>query len=703
MFELNDQQWAAVAHRGGPLLVQAGAGTGKTGTLAGRVADLIGSGVPPGRICLLTFTRRAAQEMLSRAGELTAPGAAAQVWGGTFHSVAHRVLRLQGRRLGLAPAFTVLDQSDATEVLALVRHDVTAAEVSGRRFPRPDTLAAIYSRVVSTAEPLAEVVERDFPWCRQEVAGIRTIFEGYTARKRGRQLLDFEDLLLAWRALGAVAGGTALLAGLWDYVLVDEYQDINRLQDDILALLCPDGAGLTVVGDEAQAIYSFRAATARNMETFGDRFPGTTTVRLAENYRSIPPILAVANAVIAGPPDPAAGNGLWSRRSGSRRPRLRVCDDEAAQAEAVCDSVLAHREEGVMLQRQAVLFRASHHADVLELVLARRNIAYVKYGGLRILESAHVKDLLALLRILDNPWDEVAWFRVLPLLEGVGPATARRVMTELGFPAGGAHPSASDGASGWADEDRAASPLARLLAVPPRLPEAAAGAAADLRLAFGECADAGVPGGATPPPSAQVERLSRWLQPAIERRYPSPVARMGDLDRLAGVAARYSDRGRFVAELTLDPPFATGDLAGPPLLDEDWLVLSTVHSAKGGEWDVVHIIHAADGMFPSDMACGDAESIEEERRLMYVAVTRARDVLEINFPRRYHVAREQFRRHSDRHLFAQVSRFLSEEVRALMDQEQVTMPVPLDAGDSAGVRETGGMETVDRFLSGLWA
>ncbi len=724
MFELNEQQRQAVAHRGGPLLVHAGAGTGKTGTLASRVADLISDGVAPGRICLLTFTRRAAREMLDRAGHLTTPAAAAQVWGGTFHSVAHRVLRLHGRRLGLGPAFSVLDQGDATEVFGLVRHDVLAEQsewpaggpadvtAGSRRFPRPDTLASIYSRVVSAAEPLSTVVERDFPWCRQEVAGIRAIFEGYTARKRARQLLDFEDLLLAWRSLGAVSGGTELLAGLWDQVLVDEYQDTNQLQADILALLRPGGAGLTAVGDDAQAIYAFRAATAHNMSVFAQRFPGTTIVRLEENYRSIPPILAVANAVIAAAAADVVGSGpgsgsakvLWSGRAGSGRPRLRVCEDEDIQAEAVCDSVLGHREDGVALARQAVLFRASHHADVLELALARRNIPYVKYGGLRILEAAHVKDLVALLRLLDNPWDEVAWFRVLPLIEGVGPATGRRVMADLGLPSR-ITPLRGDGPA-WVAGDPATSPLARLLAAPPRLPEAAAGGLAGLREALMECADACLPGGATPGPGVQVERLNRWLQPAVERRYSSPTARMADLDQLAHVAARYGERGQFVVELTLDPPVATGDLAGPPLLDEDWLVLSTVHSAKGGEWDVVHVIHAADGMFPSDMACRDAEGIEEERRLMYVAITRARDALEINVPLRYHVFGEQFRRSSDRHVYAQVSRFLTEEVRDLMDEVQAGAPIPSDGAQDAGrggLGDGAAMESVDRFLSGLWA
>ncbi len=545
---------------------------------------------------------------------------------------------------------------------------------------------------MGTAEPLSEVVARDFPWCRDQVAGIGAIFQGYTVRKRARRLLDFEDLLLAWRALGAGAGGGALLAGLWDQVLVDEYQDVNRqFQDDILTLLRPDGCGLTVVGDEAQAIYGFRAATAHNLAGFAERFPGATVVRLDENYRSIPPILAVANAVMS--PAPGGEMALWSRRAGSVRPLLRVSEDEAVQAEAVCDSVLRHREDGVLLQRQAVLFRASHHADILELALARRHIPYIKYGGLRI-RSGPRQDLLALLRVLDNPWDEIAWFRVWPLVEGVGPATARRVMAELGL--------APDGGSEWAVEDPAATPLA----ASPGRPALAAGsgrgsAVAGCARALAGCGS--LAGGATPVPGVQIERLGRWLQPAFERRYTSAAARMGDLAQLAQVAGRYRDRGRFLVELTLDPPAATGDLAGPPRLDEDWLVLSTVHSAKGGEWDVVHVIHATDGMFPSDMACRDVEGIDEERRLMYVAVTRARDALEINLPQRYHVVRDQFRRSSDRHLYAQASRFLTDEVRALMDHDQVEAPAPLGGADPDELGAEDGMAAVDQFLSGLWA
>ena len=435
MFELNGPQQVAVAHDGGPLLVLAGAGSGKTGTLAHRVARLLQEGADPERVCLLTFSRRAAQELLARAGRLSDTTAAGRVWGGTFHSVANRVLRLHGRRLGLDPGFSILDSADVTELFGLVRSDLglhpngPGAGGPLRRSPRASTLAAVYDRLVNTGERLPVVLERYFPWCAGEADGIRAAFNAYTARKRERQLLDYDDLLLCWRALGAVPG---LLRGMFDHVLVDEYQDTNRLQADILAALCAGAAGLTVVGDDAQAIYGFRAASSGNLLAFPGRFPGTTVVRLEQNYRSTPPIVAVANAVMA---EAAEGTGmskvLWSNRAGTRRPLLRTCGDEEAEAAAVCDSVLAHRDDGVALRDQAVLFRAAHHSDLLELHLTRRNVPYVKYGGLRFLEAAHVKDLLALLRLLDNPWDELAWFRALQLLEGVGAATARRVTGEL--------------------------------------------------------------------------------------------------------------------------------------------------------------------------------------------------------------------------------------------------------------------------------
>jgi len=689
MFVLNASQQVAVEHRGGPLLVLAGAGSGKTGTLAHRVARLLRDGADPERLCLVTFSRRAAQELLARAGRLSDTTAAGRVWGGTFHSVANRVLRLHGRRLGLDPGFSILDSGDVTELFGLIRSDLglhhNATDGPHRRSPRASTLASIYDRVVNTGDRLQLVLERSFPWCTEEAEGIRASFEAYTARKRERQLLDYDDLLLCWRALGAVPG---LLTGMFDHVLVDEYQDTNALQADILAALCPDGQGLTVVGDDAQAIYSFRAATSGNLLDFPLRFPGTTVVRLEQNYRSTPPIVALANAVMA---EAAAGTAmtkvLWSDRPGSRRPLLRICGDEDAEAASVCDSVLAHRDAGIALHDQAVLFRASSHSDLLELHLTRRNVPYVKYGGLKFLEAAHVKDLLALLRVLDNPCDELAWFRALQLLEGVGAATARRVMEELGL---------------GQPADPNVTPLARLLAAAPRVPASARPELSGLRSALAECADGCLPGGATPPPAVQVERLGQWLGPVLDRTYDHAAARRADLRQLEGVAANASSRSRFVSDLTLDPPSSTADLAGPPLLDEDWLNLSTVHSAKGGEWEVVHVLHASDGMFPSDMATGDPDGIEEERRLLYVAVTRARSALEVSVPLRYHFKRRPL---TDAHGYAQVSRFLSPQVRSLMDTEHAEGRPPVDdqvhGADGAAVVD-GGLAGVDRMLADLW-
>ncbi|MFP5318815.1 MAG: ATP-dependent helicase [Acidimicrobiia bacterium] len=688
---LNAEQRAAVEHDDRPLLVLAGAGTGKTATLAARVGRLLANGVEPERVCLLTFSRRAATEMLVRAGRLGDAGRAARVVGGTFHSVAQRLLHRHGGLIGLDPGFSVLDAGDSTELLGMVRNELGHATGKGRRFPRKETLASILSHVTNAQVRLTDVVAKCFPWCSDDLEGIRAVFAAYTARKRAQQLCDFDDLLLLLRAMGGTEVGRGVLAGLFDHVLVDEYQDVNDLQAEIVSLLRPGGRGVTAVGDDAQAIYGFRAATTAAISGFADRYPDAVVLRLEHNYRSTPPILAVANQVMAEAPG-GATKRLWSQRPGHRRPVLRTCADESAEAEAVCDSVLAHREQGVPLRDQAVLFRASHHAGPLELALGRRRIPYVKYGGLRFLEAAHVKDLLGLLRVLDNPWDELAWFRVLQLLEGVGPATAARLADELGVRAD--RPVARDPA--------ATTPLARLLAAAPSVPEPARPELNGLRSALAFCT--GEPGGSPPPAGAQVDRLRQWLDPVVGRRYDAPTARCGDLERLAEQAATASSRGRFVADLTLDPPMSTGDLAGPPALDDDWLVLSTVHSAKGGEWAVVHVLHAADGCFPSDLATGDAESLAEERRLFYVAVTRAKDVLEVDVPLRFHRHRNRL---DDLHGFAPITRFLSSEVVGLMDTDHASGPGT--AGDLPGTPQSGepdrasGVEAVDALLADLWA
>ncbi len=677
---LNEAQRAAAAHGEGPLLIVAGAGTGKTTTLASRVAWLLAQGVRPERLLLLTFSRRSARAMTSRAeriaGEQDLPGVdASRIWSGTFHAVGNRLLRLHGRALGLDPSFTVLDQADAADVMNLLRDDL-GFSARERRFPRKETLANIYSRTVNAGERLADVLKRHYPWCLDEADGIRQIFAAYTERKRSQHTLDYDDLLLFWKALVTSDATRRPVSEMFDHVLVDEYQDTNALQADILEGLRPDGTprNLTVVGDDAQAIYGFRAATVRNILEFPSRFPGTSIVRLEQNFRSTPTILDSSNAVIALSPQ-RHEKTLWSARRTDRAPTLHTCLDEAEQCDVVCESVLAHREQGVPLKEQAVLFRASHHSDHLEVELTRRNIPFVKYGGLKFMEAAHVKDTLAILRVLENPHDEVAWFRVLQLPEGMGPATARRLMEAIGV---------------RITDDEGASPLARFLDEPVEVPRAALDAVQELRSALRGCADETVLA-----PAAQIERLRGFLAPVFARRYDAATARLRDLDQLAALAAGYEARQRFLAELTLDPPSSTGDLAGPPLLDEDWLVLSTIHSAKGLEWDVVHVIHAADGMIPSDMATGDDDEIEEERRLLYVAMTRARDALHVYRPMRYYR-----RPKGDPHSYSQLSRFLEPaSVRSTFTE----VGPAVDPRDDPVVDLGSGTADVDSYLAGLWS
>ena len=628
--DLNPEQRRAVLHDGGHLLIVAGAGSGKTRTLACRVARLLATGAPPERILLLTFSRRAAREMLTRAARLAEAEGARRVWGGTFHAVANRLLRQHGAAVGLRSGFTVLDPGDHADLLGLVRHEIGLGE-RGRRFPRKDTLVSIYSRVVNAQEKLGDVVDRAYPWCRDDLEGIKAVFAGYVERKRARNVVDYDDLLLYWRALATSPNVSPLLRSGFDHILVDEFQDTNAVQADIVAAMAGPGVRVAAVGDDAQAIYGFRSGSARHMIEFPDRFAGATIVTLDRNYRSTPPILASANAVMR-----AAHAGyskeLRSTRPAGHRPLLATCVDELAQSAFVCESVLEQRERGVPLHAQAVLFRTGHHSDGLELELARRNIPFVKYGGLKFLESAHVKDLLCLLRILENPSDELAWHRVLGLLDGVGPAGTRRLIDELGV--------------------AEATALARLLADDhPRFPAAAAAELEELRAALGECV------AGDRPPAVQVERLAAACAPLFARRYPDTASvRLADLEHLRSLATDYGSRSRFLAELTLDPPTSTGDMAGPAHLDDDFLVLSTIHSAKGGEWQVVHVIHASDGNIPSDMALGSAEEVDEERRLLYVALTRARDTLIVSYPLRYYFRRNPL---DDAHSYGQPSRFLA--------------------------------------------
>jgi DNA helicase-2/ATP-dependent DNA helicase PcrA len=636
--QLNPEQRAAATHSGGPLLILAGAGTGKTTTLCARVAWLLAEGVPAERILLLTFTRRAAREMVERARLLAARVTpdAGRVLGGTFHSVAHRMVRLHASALGLDPGFGVLDAGDAADLLDFVRDELGHAGAA-RRFPRAQTMLDIYSRAVNAQTPLQEVLADTHPWCAEHREALADCFRAYGARKRALGLLDLDDLLLHWRAVAADEVIGPRLADAFEHVLVDEYQDVNGLQVDIVRGLRRGRPGLTVVGDDFQAIYGFRAASARHILDFPEQFPDTRTVTLERNYRSTSPILEAANAV-AQQDRSGFPKQLWSETEDGAQPELCFPRDESDQASAVCDRLLDAREQGIELRRQAVLFRAGHDSDLLELELTRRGIPFVKYGGLRYLEAAHVKDLIALLRLLDNPADEVSWFRVLQLLEGVGPARARRILDALREPGGGAP-----------ELNRWPQAAAHV----PESSRARAGAViAALERAAGSSASTG----------AQVEELCSALAPLIRLRYPDAAVRLADLDRLLTAARGAPDVRHFVSELVLDPPASSADLAGPPHLDEDYVVLSTVHSAKGLEWEAVHLIAAYDGNFPADMSAGSEEGIAEERRLFYVALTRARRRLHVYVPFRYY---HRPRGSDDAHGYGQASRFLTDAVQRL--------------------------------------
>lgn len=690
--ELNPQQRQAATHAGGPLLVIAGAGSGKTKTLACRVAWLIRQGTPPDRILLLTFTRRAAAEMLDRASRITGQGATGRVWGGTFHSVANRLLRQYGQSVRLPQEFTVIDQSDAADLMDLIRAEL-GLSTARKRFPQKGTLAAIYSRSVNSRTRVSEVVKRHFPWCEDALEGITQVFQQYTERKRRSLLLDYDDLLLYWRALVTGPGAGDVIADRFDHILVDEYQDTNSIQAEIIRGMRRTRGDLMVVGDDAQSIYSFRAATIRNILELPEQFPGTTVVKLEQNYRSTQPILDASNAVMAHAGERYAKD-LFTRRGGTAKPVITTCLDEGEQCAAVCDRVLAKREDGLALRDQAVLFRAGHNSDQLEVELSRRNIPFVKYGGLKFVEAAHVKDMLALLRILDNPRDELSWHRVLQLMEGIGPAGARRIVASLNGGRGEVDVAESEttAESPAPAESPNLDPLQRLLRDAPPVPESAYEDFAALRNALADCQSSEMS------VASQVERIRRFYEPVFQRVYDNAPMRLRDLDSLEQIAVGSSSRAQFLADLALDPPASTQDLAGPPLLDEDYLILSTIHSAKGCEWNAVHLIHVSDGIIPSDMATGSTEEIEEERRLLYVAMTRARDALYLYFPLRYY---DRPRGRGDRHSYAQLTRFVPPEDWPLYEREGGHQGV---AGDPGGEQPVviDGAAAVDSLLDDLW-
>jgi DNA helicase II / ATP-dependent DNA helicase PcrA len=624
---LNAQQLAAVTHREGPLLVVAGAGSGKTRTLIYRVARLIESGVPPGAILLLTFTRRAAQEMLRRIEQLIGDRGG-QVAGGTFHSFANQILRQMGGVIGLKPNFTILDRGDIEDVINLLRAQLDLGS-KDRRFPKKGTIAEAISMARNKNRALLAELENDFPHLLEHAEAIVTIADKYDAYKRERGLLDYDDLLFRLsELLGSDDAVRRRISAAYRYLMIDEYQDTNLIQAELVRLLATAHQNVMAVGDDAQSIYAFRGANFRNIMDFPAIFPGARVIKLEENYRSLQGILDVANEVISRASEKYT-KALFTQRQGELRPTLVRAADEHMQSRFVAQRILELREDGVALNEIAVLFRSSFHSFDLELELQRRDIPFVKRGGFKFIETAHVKDVLAHLRVIANPTDAVSWMRALVLIEGVGSRRAQRLveaiiaepapeeaLTRSAAALGGRGPAAVQGCAR----------LAKLLAA--------------VRTSNGR-------------PSAQLAEVVDYYLPIMRVAYPDDYPkRERDIEHFQNLAERYRSLETMLADMALEPPSdSIGDvLAVDP--EEGYITLSTIHSAKGLEWRVVFLIWAADGRFPGPMSVRPDE-LEEERRLMYVASTRARDEFYISYP--IYMMDRQFG-----HVMGRVSRFLED-------------------------------------------
>jgi DNA helicase-2/ATP-dependent DNA helicase PcrA len=652
----------------GPLLILAGAGTGKTNALAHRAAHLVVSGVDPARILMLTFTRRAAQEMIRRTQSIVtavleergkAGGRSVQsrlLWSGTFHSVGNRILRLFAKHLGLDPNFTVLDRADAADFMDVIRHELGFSN-KDKRFPRKDACLAIYSYRINTRLSLKQTLDEQFPWVGEWEQDLTRLYREYVARKQKNNVLDFDDLLLYWHAMMKNPALAQSLAANFDHVLVDEYQDTSALQGEIIQALKPDGNGVTVVGDDAQAIYSFRAAAVENILGFADRFkPKAEMVVLSQNYRSTQPILDAANALMSEGARQHRKTLLGMRQS-TQKPVYVALDDAQGQAEYIATKILAAREVGGSLRRHAILFRSSHHSDVLEVEFVKRNIPFVKYGGLKFLEAAHVKDMLSILRWVENPKNGVAGFRVLKLVPGFGPAHAKKALEHFE-------------AQGFAVKSLAAFDAPQLNKMDWKR----------FCTVLEKLADPATPW------AGQVGLVREWYKPQLERIYDAAFSRTGDLEQLEHMSTQYPNRERFLTELTLDPPAATSDQSGAASKDEDYAVLSTIHSAKGQEWDFVYVLNVADGNFPSEFAAAKPDMIEEERRLLYVAMTRARNELHLCAPLKYQVTQQA--KDGDSHVYGAKSRFMSDKVLECFERTNycsIQGPESLRAGESATV------------------
>jgi ATP-dependent DNA helicase UvrD/PcrA len=604
--ELNAAQYAAATHVDGPVLVVAGAGSGKTRTLVYRVARLVELGIAPQSILLLTFTRRAAEEMLRRAADLFGTDCG-RVCGGTFHSFANLVLRRFAPEIGRPRSFTILDRGDSEDVIQLIRTGM-GFDRKEKRFPKKQTIGEIFSACVNKSATLPMIVETEFLHLVEHVEDLERLRVRYEAYKREKNLFDYDDLLEKLRDLLAARPDVAeRLSNELRYVMVDEYQDTNRLQAEVVERLAATHKNVMAVGDDAQSIYSFRGADFRNIMEFERRFPGARVIALEENYRSTQPILDLANAVIEQAAERYT-KVLRTRLAQGDVPILLQTENESFQSRFVCQRILELREEGVPLDEIVVLFRSSFHSFDLELELARADLPFVKRGGFKFVETAHVKDLVAHLRVAANPLDTVSWLRILLLLEGIGPKTASEMIEKIAAEGGDVETLSLPGRRAGAARD-----LERLAKL--------------VRSLRGE----GVS------PSTALERVLAYYEPILERVHPDDYPRrQKDLEHLVTISSRYRSIEAMLSDFALEPP---SDSVGGTLAEreeEGRLTLSTIHSAKGLEWHTVFLIWAADGKFPGQYSTLKADELEEERRLCYVAVTRAKRLLYLSYPIQYY-------------------------------------------------------------------
>ncbi|MFH1147808.1 MAG: ATP-dependent helicase [Pseudomonadota bacterium] len=642
---LNAGQLDAVLSLDGPILVIAGAGSGKTRTLVYRLARLVETGVSPRAILLLTFTCRAAREMLQRASLLLSDRCR-EVTGGTFHSVANQMLRRFGGHAGISPSFTILDRVDSGDAVDLLRNSLGLGG-KGSHFPKKTTIVEIFGKAVNKALSIPETLENEFPHLILHAQALEELFALYEDYKSRHHLMDYDDLLVKWRdLLGEKGEIRQMISQRFQYIMVDEYQDTNCLQAEIVRLMAYGHNNVMVVGDDSQSIYSFRGANFKNIMNFPSIFPGTRIIKLEENYRSTQPVLSLANSIISGAREKYT-KCLFTRKKGGPQVRLVQAPDDNGQSRAVCRSITKLREEGVPLSEMAVLFRSSFHSFDLELELARHGLPFRKYGGLKLLETAHIKDIIAHLRVILNPADLLSWNRVLLLLDGIGQRTCQRMLewlrqSDFSLPSLGEFPIGPKGERGLRD-------LAKLL---DEISKKAS-------------------------PSDCLESLLQYYEPVLKRiHYDDYPKRYKDLEHLCTLSTRYSSIEALLTDIVLEPPEAGTSEEGP---DAESLTLSTIHSAKGLEWHSVFIISLVEGRFPSSYAQESEESLEEERRLMYVAVTRAKENLFLCYPSTIYVPRTGT-------LTPEVSRFIAELPRTVFEvcrdwTERYSMksPAPMDS------------------------